>query len=240
MLVVPARFEVLTAVLIKIHFFWDVTLCHRPVVSVVLKAPQSFEMLRTACWVTSSSSSSSFGTTTLCGFSASQPSLSKSFYPQLSPSSFSLSAFLDLPLHPLCHCCLGLPTGLVPIGLQSNSFPVGLARSIRCICPSNLILCALMNLTISAPTINLSIYMLFHILHMLSILTGPNIFLSICLSVMRRLFSSFAVKSPSLRWIRNDRSYHRFIYFHFGGFLYFVLIQCVYYSVYVIVCSKLF
>ena len=35
--------------------------------------------------------------------------------------------------------------------------------------------------------------MLFRVLHILSILTGPNIFVSICLSKMRRLFSSFAV-----------------------------------------------
>jgi hypothetical protein len=55
-----------------------------------------------------------------------------------------------------CHRCLGLPTGLVPIGCQSNSFLVGLARSILWICPSHLILCALMNLTIFAPSINLS------------------------------------------------------------------------------------
>jgi hypothetical protein len=39
--------------------------------------------------------------------------------------------------------------------------------------------------------------MLFRILHTWSILTGPNIFLNICLSKMRRLLSSFAV-SPSL------------------------------------------
>jgi hypothetical protein len=56
-----------------------------------------------------------------------------------------------------------------------------------------LILCALMNLTISAPSIKLSISMLFRILHTLSILTVPNIFLNICLSKMHRLFSSFAV-----------------------------------------------
>src|SRR5215469_5131469 len=92
-----------------------------------------------------------------------------------------------------CHHCLGLPTGLVPIGFQSNSFLVGLAWSILCIWPSHLILCALMNLTISAPSINLSISMLFHILHILSVLTGPNIFLSIYLSKMHKLFSSFAV-----------------------------------------------
>jgi len=51
-----------------------------------------------------------------------------------------------------------------------------------------------MNLTISALSVNLSISMLFRILHVLSILTGPNIFLSICLSKMLRLFSPFAVK----------------------------------------------
>ena len=62
---------------------------------------------------------------------------------------------------PSCHRCLGLPTGLVPICLQSNSFPVGLAWSIHWICPSYLILCALMNLTISAPSINLSMSKLF-------------------------------------------------------------------------------
>jgi hypothetical protein len=56
-----------------------------------------------------------------------------------------------------------------------------------------LILCVLMNLTISAPSINLSISMLFRILHILSILTGTNIFRSICLSKMRKLFSSFAI-----------------------------------------------
>jgi hypothetical protein len=37
-----------------------------------------------------------------------------------------------------------------------------------------MILCALMNLTISAPSINLSISMLFRVLHILSILTGAN------------------------------------------------------------------
>ena len=51
-----------------------------------------------------------------------------------------------------------------------------------------------MNPTMSAPSINLSISMLFRVLHILSVLTGPNIFLSICLSKMRRMFSSFAVK----------------------------------------------
>jgi hypothetical protein len=91
------------------------------------------------------------------------------------------------------HRCLGLPTGLVPTGFQSSSFLVGLAWSILWICPSHLILYALMNLTISAPSIKLSIYMLFRILHTLSILTGPNIFLNICLSKMRTSFSSFAV-----------------------------------------------
>jgi len=38
--------------------------------------------------------------------------------------------------------------------------------------------------------------MLFRILHTLSILTGPDIFLNICLSEMRRMFSSFAVTVP--------------------------------------------
>jgi len=53
-----------------------------------------------------------------------------------------------------CHRCLGLPTGLVPIGFQSNSFLVGLAWSTLCIWPRHLLLCAVMNLTISAPSIN--------------------------------------------------------------------------------------
>jgi hypothetical protein len=88
------------------------------------------------------------------------------------------------------HHCLGLPTGLVPIGFQCNSLLAGLVWSIFCIWPSHLILCAPMNLT----SIHLSISMLFHILHILSILTGQNIFLSICLSKMCRLFSCFAVK----------------------------------------------
>ena len=64
-----------------------------------------------------------------------------------------------------CHRFLGLPTGLVPVGFQSYSILVGLAWSILRICPSHLILCALMNLTISAPSIELSICMLFRILH---------------------------------------------------------------------------
>jgi hypothetical protein len=93
-----------------------------------------------------------------------------------------------------CHRCLGLPTGLFPIGFQSNNSLVGLVWSILCIWPSHFILCALMNLTASAPYISLSISMLFRILHTLSILTGSDIFLSICLSKMRKLFSSFAVR----------------------------------------------
>jgi len=56
-----------------------------------------------------------------------------------------------------CHRCLGLPTGLVPMSFQSNSFLVGLAWSILWISPSHLILYTLMNLTISAPSISLSI-----------------------------------------------------------------------------------
>jgi hypothetical protein len=90
-----------------------------------------------------------------------------------------------------CHRCLGLLPGIVPIGFQSNSFLVGHAWSIRWICPSHLTLCPSMNLTISAPSINLSISMLLRILHILSVLTGPNIFLSICLSKMRSLSSPF-------------------------------------------------
>jgi hypothetical protein len=85
-----------------------------------------------------------------------------------------------------CHCCLVLPTVLVPIGFQSNSFLVGLVWSILSVCPRHLVLCALMNLTISAPFISLLLSMLFCILHILSILTGPYIFLRICFSKMRR------------------------------------------------------
>jgi len=80
------------------------------------------------------------------------------------------------------HRCLGLPTGIVPMGLQSNSFLVGLARSILWTCPSHLIHCTLMNRTISAPAVSLSSSMLSRVLHIQSVLTGPNIFLSICLS----------------------------------------------------------
>jgi hypothetical protein len=36
--------------------------------------------------------------------------------------SFSRSSMTSF-----CHRCLGLPTGLVPIGFQSHSFPAGLA-----------------------------------------------------------------------------------------------------------------
>jgi len=53
-----------------------------------------------------------------------------------------------------CHRCLGPPTSLVPIGFQSSSFLVDLAWSILWICPSHLILCVLVKLTISAPSIN--------------------------------------------------------------------------------------
>jgi hypothetical protein len=51
-----------------------------------------------------------------------------------------------------------------------------------------------MNLTISAPSVNLSISMLFRTLHILSMLTGPDVLLSICLSKVRRLFPSFVVQ----------------------------------------------
>jgi integral membrane sensor domain MASE1 len=89
-----------------------------------------------------------------------------------------------------CHRCLVLPTGLVPIRFQSNSFLVGLARFFLWICPKHTILCTLMNLTISVPSIKLC-----HILHTLSILTGPNIFHNICLSKMCWFFSV-----SSCRW----------------------------------------
>ena len=107
---------------------------------------------------------------------------------------FLTSRFFRSSMSSSCHRCLGLPTGLVLIGLQSTGFLVSLAWSILWICPSHLILCALMNLTISAPSINLSISMLFRILHILSILTGPYIFLNMCLSKMHRLFSSIVVR----------------------------------------------
>ena len=106
-----------------------------------------------------------------------QPSVGFPLLSQVSPNSSAFSCFFQFFIFSFfkssitssCHHCLGLPTGLVPIGFQSNSFPVGLARSIPCIWPSHLILCALMNLTISVPFINLSISMLFRILHILSI-----------------------------------------------------------------------
>ena len=134
--------------------------------------------------------------------------------------SFQFSTFILFrsSITSSCHCCLGLPTGQIPIDFQFSSFLAGLAWSILWLCPSHLILCALLNLTISAPTINLSISMPFRILHILSILTGPNISLSICLSKMRRLFPSFAVNVLSLWWTRNDWSYHRFIFFSFWCF----------------------
>jgi len=68
-------------------------------------------------------------------------------------------------------------------------------------CASHLILYALMNLTISAPSISLSISMLFHILHTLSILTRPNILLSICLSEICRLFHLLLLKSKSDEYV---------------------------------------
>jgi len=109
---------------------------------------------------------------------------------QVSPSSSVLSCFFPVfifrffksSMTSSYHRCLVLPAGLVPIRFQSNTFLVCFAWSILCIWPSHLIRFALMNLTISAPYINLSISMVFRILHLLSMLTGPNIFFSICLS----------------------------------------------------------
>jgi len=98
---------------------------------------------------------------------------------QVSPSSSILSCLLpvfDFQLfcffHDIFLPSLSWSTGLVPIGFQSNSFLVGLAWSILWICPSHLILCALLNLTISAPSIKLSISMLLRIRHTLSILSS--------------------------------------------------------------------
>src|SRR5215469_16733713 len=85
---------------------------------------------------------------------------------------FFTFSFFKSSMTSSCHCCLGLPTSLVPIGFQSNSFLAGLAWSILCVWASHLILCALMNLTMSAPSVNLSISTLFRILHTLSVLTG--------------------------------------------------------------------
>ena len=87
---------------------------------------------------------------------------------------FLTFSFFKSSITSFCHRCLGLPAGLVPMGFHSNSFLVGLSWSILWICPSHLILCALMNLTTCAPSVSLSIAMLFRILHILSLLTGPN------------------------------------------------------------------
>jgi hypothetical protein len=101
---------------------------------------------------------------------------------QVSPSSSFLSCLLPVFnfhlflvfLYILLPSLAWFSYWLFPISHQSNRFLVDLARSILWICPSHLILCALMNLTISAPSINLSLSMLFHILHTLSILTFKN------------------------------------------------------------------
>jgi hypothetical protein len=61
-----------------------------------------------------------------------------------------------------------------------------------------LIVCALMNLTTSAPSINLSVSMLFRILYILSILTGPDIFLSICFQKCVSCFHLLLLRSKSL------------------------------------------
>ena len=93
-----------------------------------------------------------------------QPFVDFRLLSQVSPSSSILSCLLPVfdfqvfffrsSMTFSCHRCLGLPTGLVPIGFQSSSFLVGLAWSILWICPTHLILCALMNLTISAPSLS--------------------------------------------------------------------------------------
>jgi hypothetical protein len=88
---------------------------------------------------------------------------------QVSPSSSVLSCFLPV-FFILLPSLSWSSYWLVPIGFQSNSFLVGVAWSILWICPSHSILCAVMYLTISAPSINLSISMLFRVFHILSIL----------------------------------------------------------------------
>jgi len=143
-----------------------------------------------------------------------QPFVGFRLLSQVSPSSSILSclllvltfSFFRSSITSSCHRCLGLPIGLVPMGPQSNSFLVVPAWSIRWIWPSHLILCALMNLTISAASINLSIYMLFRILHILSILTGPNIFLNICFSKesCHSLIKTLWPPSPRRQFIDNE------------------------------------
>jgi len=100
-----------------------------------------------------------------------------------------------------CHLCLVVPTGLVPIGFPSNSLLVGLAWSILWICPSHLILCALINLTVSVLSIKLSISMLFRILHTLSILRGFLTFLTSLTFAFQKCVGCFHIlllKSKSL------------------------------------------
>ena len=63
-----------------------------------------------------------------------------------------------------CHRCLDLPTGLIPMGFQTNSFLISSAWSNLGICPSHLILRALMNLTIPASPISLSVSVFFCVL----------------------------------------------------------------------------
>src|SRR5215469_7034990 len=84
----------------------------------------------------------------LWGFAFSARSLHVLLSLAISFQFFTFS-FFKSSMTSSCHRCLGLPTGLVPIGFQSNSFLAGLAWSILCIWPSHLILCTLMNLTIS-------------------------------------------------------------------------------------------
>ena len=95
-------------------------------------------------------------------FSVKSPQVLLSFAVSFQIFIFS---FFKSSMTSYCHRCLGLPTGLVPIGFQSNSFLAGLSWSILCVWPSHLIRFALLNITISAHSINLSISLLFHILH---------------------------------------------------------------------------
>ena len=137
--------------------------------------------------------SSTFGTTTLLWVFVFSAKSLQVLLPSAVSFQFLTSSFFRSSITSPCHRCLGLPTGLHPIGFRSNSFLFGLPWSILWIYPSHLILCVLMDLTIPAPYINSSISMLFRSLHILSVWTGPDVFLSICLSKLRKLFSSFAL-----------------------------------------------
>ena len=99
----------------------------------------------------SSSSSSSFGTITLL-FAFLAKSLAVRLYLAVS-FQFINSSYFRSNKTSSCHRCPVLPTALIPISSQNNCFLVGLPWSILSTCPSSLILYALMNLTIFAPSL---------------------------------------------------------------------------------------